>query len=382
MKLIPVCQPLLPVAEKLLPYIRQIDANRYYSNIGPLCQSFEARLAVHFGVAQGELVTTANGTLGLMQALKAMDARPGSLCVMPSWTFVATPAAAMMAGLTPYFIDVDMDSWAITPQGVREVMNTQDVGAVIPVAPFGKPLDCLAWQDFHEETGIPVIIDAAAAFDGFSEKYRQKGVTLPFMVSLHATKALGIGEGAVLVTHNKEMSRLVRQLGNFGFCATRSADISGINSKISEYAAAVGLAALDEWPYMRSKWQELTGLFHAQVNRHDGMSVMPGYNEGWVSCYGLVEIEEPLRAFVKKELMKSQIDERPWWGNGCHTQPAYRDCPRSELPNTEYLASRVLGLPFWIGLSAPDMAYVFESLQSILQAVPVVHYEKKIKIPL
>jgi dTDP-4-amino-4,6-dideoxygalactose transaminase len=363
---IPVFKPQLPLAEKLLPYIQSIDTTNIYTNIGPLCKSFETRLAQHFGVQDGEVITCANGTLALTQGLLALGARPGGVCVMPSWTFVATPAAARFANLEPYFIDVHLNSWAIHPEDIYPLLKTQNISAVIPVAPYGKPLNCAEWEDFHKKTGIPVLIDAAAAFDSFSINQMPNTTTIPFMVSLHATKVLGVGEGAVLVTKNNDLSRLVRQLGNFGFFESRYAEVVGINSKLSEYSAAVGLAALDDWKEIRNQWQKLSSHFYELASNTPSVTTMPDFNQGWISCYGLIEFEKPVLNYVRKRLGEMGIEERSWWGNGCHSQTAYSLCPRHNLPNTEILVNRVLGLPFWIGLSIGDMKYIFECLRKIL----------------
>ena len=145
----PILRPLLPTAEKLLPYLQQIDGNRWYTNYGPLVQRFEASLAKHFQVGPNELTTSTNATLALSQTLLARGVTAGSACVMPAWTFVATPAAAIWAGLEPYFVDVDAATWLITPDHVREVMLTRKVGAVIVVSAFGAPLDLGTWDDFN-----------------------------------------------------------------------------------------------------------------------------------------------------------------------------------------------------------------------------------------
>ena len=107
-------RPRLPPASAILPYLKAIDSARWYSNSGPLVSSLKERLADYFGVPAGGVVTVANGTLGLELALQAVGARPGTLCMMPSWTFAATPAAAIRAGLTPWFVDVDAASWALS----------------------------------------------------------------------------------------------------------------------------------------------------------------------------------------------------------------------------------------------------------------------------
>src|SRR4030081_711330 len=103
----PVMRPKLPLAERIAPYLKKIDSTRIYSNFGPLNLSLEERLAAHFGVQKEMLTTTSNATQGLTLALTTLGARPGTLCVMPAWTFIAAAHAAIAAGLTPYFVDFD-----------------------------------------------------------------------------------------------------------------------------------------------------------------------------------------------------------------------------------------------------------------------------------
>src|SRR5262245_32566964 len=184
---IPIMRPQLPKADRISPYLRLIDRTRTYSNFGPLVQSLEDRLAAHFGLSNGTIATVANATLGLTLALAAQGAKPGSLCAIPAWTFVASAHAAVMAGLVPFFVDVDPESWALDVDGMADTIATAPgpVGAVMPVAPFGRPINVAAWDEFRRRTGIPVVIDAAAGFDAVVA-----GAT-PTVVSLHATKVIG-----------------------------------------------------------------------------------------------------------------------------------------------------------------------------------------------
>lgn len=364
MDIIPVLRPLLPKTAKLAPYLEQIDANRYYSNGGPLLQAFEKRLAAHFGVDPATLATSANGTLALVQTLRAMGAEKGTLCALPSWTFAATPAAAMAAGLTPFFMDVDPATWELRPDTVRALLKKHKIGAVMPVAPFGAPIDLKAWEDFAVETKIPVLIDAAASFDSQSRLPPSK---IPVMVSLHATKALGIGEGAVVLAGDPLVARQIRMHGNFGFDGTREALLPGINAKMNEYSAAIGLAALDEWDVTREDWRKLSDSFESRAESLPSVSCMPDFNRAWVSSYGLVVLNAPCDlARLQAGLKKRGVGTVAWWGEGCHMQEAYASCPRAALPVTEELGRSVLGLPFWRGLSDAQMDHVFAALAALL----------------
>src|SRR5262245_41918056 len=110
---IPVMRPKLPAAASLARYLDAIDTARIYTNFGPLSRSLEERLAARHNLAAANVTTIANATLGLAFALAALEATPGTLCAMPAWTFVASAQAATIAGLTPFFVDVDPETWAL-----------------------------------------------------------------------------------------------------------------------------------------------------------------------------------------------------------------------------------------------------------------------------
>jgi dTDP-4-amino-4,6-dideoxygalactose transaminase len=165
---IPVNRPLLPSYDRLAPYLREIDANRYYSNYGPLHSQLRARLAAHFGAGPDQLALANSGTsalIGLILAMvgRATAARP--YCLMPSYTFVATAVAAESCGYQPHFMDVVTSTWALDPLVVEKSSMLPMAGLVVAVCPYGRMVDIEAWQGFAGRTGVPVIIDAAA-FDG------------------------------------------------------------------------------------------------------------------------------------------------------------------------------------------------------------------------
>src|SRR5258708_26999810 len=158
---LPVLRPKLPSAMHILPYLEAIDERRWYSNHGPLVSGLEEQFIRHFGFADHTVVTTANATLGLAATLLARSVRPDSLCLIPSWTFAATPHAARIAGMTPYFHDVDRETWALNPGEVLDTLKRtlRPIGAGIVVSPFVAPVDSEACESSGNETGIPAICE-------------------------------------------------------------------------------------------------------------------------------------------------------------------------------------------------------------------------------
>src|ERR1035441_5082732 len=135
---IKVFVPTLPTAERLLPYLKAIDAQHWYTNYGPLLARFEVLLAEHFSIGPECVVTAVNGTSALTQILRALGVAKETKCLMPSWSFVATAGAAHAAGLVPFFADVDRQSWSLDPKTAMSLLGGSNVGAVMPVLPFGS----------------------------------------------------------------------------------------------------------------------------------------------------------------------------------------------------------------------------------------------------
>jgi dTDP-4-amino-4,6-dideoxygalactose transaminase len=359
---LPVLKPQLPSAASILPYLEAIDARRWYSNAGPLVTELEAQLSRQLGFQDRGVVTTANATVGITAALLARRVPAGSLCIVPSWTFVATPHAVRAAGLTPWFHDVDRRTWALNPNEVMETLKRmpRPVGALVVVSPFGAPIDVDAWQEFEERTGILLVVDAAAGFD------TARPSRIPQVVSLHATKILGAGEGGFVASTDTRLLERFRAACNFGFHGARIATLPALNAKMSEYHAAVGLASLALWHENRQQHARITEWYRQIIPRLERVSLQPGYGNGWVSATTSILGPPRSAAKIAAHLRRSGIETRAWWGEGCHRQPAFMDCPHSVLTVTEELGPRVLGLPHFPEMQKRDVEQVADTLADIL----------------
>lgn len=364
---IDIMRPLLPSANDIAPYLARIDEARWYSNFGPLERELRGRLASHFKVITENIVTASSATAGLISVLRALNLPRDSYCLVPSWTFVATPASAIAAEMTPYFIDVDETSWALEPEAVkRQIANIKGIiGAVLVVVPFGKTVNIAAWDEFTAETSIPVVIDAASCIDSLRNAKFGK-TTVVF--SMHATKIIGVGEGGAIVSKDTGLLRHVQEQTNFGYY-TRRISIPGINSKMSEYSAAVGLAAFDIWPERRKQWVATTELckltLASVVEAHNLILWLP---EDAVSTACNVRLPTPTADLIISQLQVRGIKARQWWDKGCHIQPAYAHYPHGDLSITERLGKSVVALPFYVDIPPHQLAVVAAMLNEILSS--------------
>jgi dTDP-4-amino-4,6-dideoxygalactose transaminase len=354
MSFLPIMRPKLPSVDRLTPYLKSIDASRVYSNFGPLVLSLEDRLAAHYGLIHGTVVTVANATLGLAIALVAQQPPSGSLCAIPAWTFVASVHAALIAGLVPYFIEVEVETGALDAEKLVDALAQAPapIGAVMPVMPFGMPLDIVKWDAFRSRTGVAVVIDAAAAFDSLIPG------SVPSVVSLHATKVLGVGEGGFVVSTDASLTRAVRMRANFGFQGSRQARAVAFNAKLSEYHGAVGHAALDEWEQTREEWNDAARGYRRALDGTDRVSLQRGFGEAWVGSTCLLGFDRPIADRIEEALALFDIDTRRWWGAGAHTHPATASYPRMPLPATDELARSTLAVPIYRDIGAAEIGRV------------------------
>jgi dTDP-4-amino-4,6-dideoxygalactose transaminase len=366
---IPVLRPQLPPADAILPYLRRIDETRTYTNWGPLVGELEARLASHLDLPAGGVVGAASGTSALTAAIlasagPASSARP--MALLPAYTFVATAVAARQCGYEMMLSDVDPDDWMLDPDRVLQHPRLNRVGVVVAVAPFGRPVPQAGWLRFQERTGIPVVIDGAASFEGVSRNAAEHLGSIPVALSFHATKSFSTGEGGCVAVGDRELSRATVQALNFGIYDRREASAPGFNGKLSEYHAAVGLAELDGWSTKRAALEAVARTYR-RVSETAGIGDRIVLAPDIGSNYTLFEVPEPLDATaLERGLPAHGIDYRLWYGHGLHRQSCFASLESDPMPVTDRLAPRLVGLP-----AAPDLdeASVIRVIDAVVSCV-------------
>lgn len=366
--MIPVCRPRLPVASDLLRYLARIDSARYYTNHGPLVEELQDRLCEHFGLKDGAAVLASSGTAGLVGAVLATAGRARSerpLAICPAFTFVATAIAAVSCGFEPFFVDVDVDTWAIDPKRLLRLPELPRAGVVIPVAPMGRSPALDAWTDFQAETGIPVVMDAAACFDTL-EPIELGRCSFPVVVSLHATKTFSTAEGGLVLCAVPRLAPPVARALNFGFFDSRESVGPSTNGKLSEYHAAVGLADLDGWQGKRQGFVDAARVYRSVAKAH-GLADRIVVDTDHANPYAhyLASCAEDADG-IMDALNAAGIEARRWYGRGLHHQPAFADPRPSRFPVTDALSARLVGLPF---ASDADRETISRILQVVSGAV-------------
>jgi len=281
----PYLIPDMPSADDLLPYLRQIDANRWYSNFGPLVQEFEAKFAQTMAKAHGTsepalCITTSSGHNALSIGMRLLGIQKGWRVLMPAVNFPACPLAVENMGAVAVLADVDPETFTLTPALARTIVAHTKIDAVIPVSLYGIPLPADAWDAFMADTGIPVLIDAAAAVE--AQRYPKRGIVAH---SLHATKPFGVGEGGLVITYDPLLADKARLISNFG-SQGRITQMTGENAKMSEYHAAVGLAQLERWEGIKQRRHAVFSCFKEELKSCEPLATLPAcFDQAIVSTF-------------------------------------------------------------------------------------------------
>jgi dTDP-4-amino-4,6-dideoxygalactose transaminase len=264
----------------------------------------------------------------------------------------------LRAGHVAVLCDVDEDAWIVTPEIAERCAAGSDCAAIVPVAAFGLGLDVAAWDEFAGRTGLVVVIDGAGALGAMTP-----GRHVPVAFSLHATKPLGIGEGGVVATRDDDLAQRVRGLANYGF-ADGCIENAGTNAKLSEYAAAVGLAQLDRAVPLLRRRDSLWQTYRAALSRIDTVRTQSGLAD---RAPANLVVGLPFDvAGAAVELSRQDIETRRWYCPPIHRHPAFAALPvAGSLGMTDELAQRTLGLPFHTRLRAADIARVAEALTAL-----------------
>ncbi|OIN12142.1 DegT/DnrJ/EryC1/StrS family aminotransferase [Oceanisphaera psychrotolerans] len=246
--MIPVTKPYFPSREKLNTYIDGIYERQWLTNNGELVQELTRRLENYLGVEN--LLLVSNGTLALQIAYRALGLRDNRAprhpeAITTPFTFIATASSLKWEGIEPVFADIDPHTWCLDPANI-EAAITPNTKAIVPVHVFGNACEVEAIDAIANKHNLKVIYDASHAF---GVKYKGESLLKhgdAATLSFHATKLFHTGEGGAIIFKRKEDLERARKMINFGITGPESIEELGINAKMNELQAAMGLCVLDE----------------------------------------------------------------------------------------------------------------------------------------
>jgi perosamine synthetase len=334
--------------------------NRWLTE-GPFAKKFQEALGAQTGAKH--VCFAPNGTLGLYLALLALELDPGSEIVLPTFTFYASATAAVFAGLKPVFVDVDPNTFNATPQAFESAIGPR-TRAFMPVHIYGQACDVEGILSVARRNGIRVVEDAAQAL-GVTLNGKAAGTFGDIGVySLFADKVITSGEGGVVVTDADDLAAKLNLLRNQGRpnSGTFVHPSLGMNFRITDIQAAIGLAQIDKLPKILAdrtrKWQfyssGLKGVGDIQL-----MSILPGSS--------LIMFRFPFLTSEREGLTK-HLEDRGIQTRGffypLHLQPKLRNSSVARLPVAESLYERGICLPVHYHLSESQMSEIIDAIRS------------------
>lgn len=333
--------------QRTLALIGDALDRRWLTNDGPCVAELERRLAEMLGVRS--CVATCNGTAALMLVARALGLE-GEV-IVPSLTFVATAHALAWQGITPVFCDVNPRTLTLDPDRVEELIGP-DTSGILGVHLWGTACDVEGLAEVASRHGLKLVFDAAHAL-GCSYGGRLLGRFGDAEVfSLHATKVCNAFEGGIVATQDDALADRIRAARNFGFVDYDRVVTYGINAKMPEPNAAMGIVSLESLGDFVSVNRQNHQRYRQQLSEVAGVALRESDpNETWNHHYVVAEVGEGAgigRDHLWKVLWAENVWARRYFYPGCHRMEPYRSVQAgvgARLPVTEAALERVLSLP-------------------------------------
>lgn len=365
--MIPICEPVLDVAES---HALQKCITSNWIGSGPRVEEFERKWADYCGAAYG--VAVSNGTVALQLAIAALDLKPGSEVIMPSFTIMSCPLAAIRNNLIPVLVDVDPETWCIDCTKLDAALSSK-TKAIMPVHMFGHPANMFKINDFATRHHLFVIEDAAQAHGatftvcGNIIKCGNGGDLNCF--SFYSNKLVTTGEGGMVLTNFNSLAVRLRSLRNlcFGSGIDRFKHVGlGYNFRMTDMQASLGIVQIDKLSTALVK-KRLIGQRYRDGLRHPSIRHQ-NINDNCLSTnwmHGIVCRNPHLLAM---HLSEYQIETRPFF-YGLHKQSVLSGYVRlvgDSYPVTDLLGHNGLYLPSSVNLSESDQQFVIDKIMEVL----------------
>lgn len=367
-----VGRPNIGDRERLMERVGGILDRRRLTNDGPLVQEFERAVADFLGVQH--CVATCNGTAALQLAIRA-GGLSGEAIVSPL-TFIATANALQWEGVMPAFCDVERTTHNLDPARVEQAI-TPRTSAIVGVHLWGRPCAIEALTSLAERHGLALLFDAAHAF-GCSHRGRMLGgFGLAEVLSFHATKFVNSFEGGAIVTNDDALASKVRIMRNHGFADYDTVTSIGMNAKMSEASAAMGLTSLEARDVFYAANRRNHDAYRTSLAGIAGVDLID-YDDAEVCNrnYVVIEVDESAalsRDELQRLLWAENVLARRYFFPGCHLAEPYRSLlPDAglQLPEAERLARRLLALPTGTAVEPATIVVVAELIRRAMADGP------------
>jgi dTDP-4-amino-4,6-dideoxygalactose transaminase len=362
-----VTEPFLPPLEEFQEYLNDIWQSKKLTNNGKYHKLLEKALCEYLGVKYVSLF--ANGTLALVTALRVLQIT-GEVITTP-FSFVATTHSLWWNNINPVFVDIEPETFNLDPQKI-EAAITLKTTALLPVHVYGNPCNVEKIQRIADTNGLKLIYDAAHTFGA-----KIKGASIASfgdlsVLSFHATKVFNTFEGGAIVCHDEKTKKRIDFLKNFGFAGETTIVEPGINAKMNEFQAALGLLQLKYIDRVIEKRKQVVLAYRKKLKNIPGIKVLDDisnvqHNYSYFPI--LIDKEEygKIRDEVYEELKKHNIFSRRYFYPLISQFPTYRGLESAQpgkMPVAEKVAQQILCLPIYPELKDEDCQKIIDRVRN------------------
>ena len=330
---------------------------------GPKGMAFEKRFAEWQGSKYA--ISVATGTAALHVALAALGIGPGDEVIVPSYSFIATSFSVVQAGAIPRFADVNLDDHCISIDSAEKLVNER-TKAIMPVHLYGHPADMPRFEAICRRHGLLLLEDAAQAH-GAALDSRCVGTWGTASFSFYPSKNMTTSEGGMVLTNDEHIAQRLRMIRNQGMNQQYVHEVVGYNFRMTNLAAAIGLAQfkhLDQWTEQRRE--------NAQYfDRHLRNACVPFVGPDARHVYHQYTIRMPAgvaRDEVLQQLNAQGVGARVYYPKPIHQQPVFETLAgfrRPDLPETDRAAAEVLSLPVHPALTTEERDYIVQKVNEL-----------------
>lgn len=346
--MINVTKTFLPPIEKYNKQVQRAWDNQWLTNRGELVLELEEKLKQHLNVKN--IIVTNNGTIPLQIALKLLG-KGGEIITTP-FSYVATTAAIVWENCTPVFVDIHPEYLTIDETKIEEAI-TPKTTAILATHVFGNPCHVEAIEVIAKKYNLKVIYDAAHCFGVTYKKKSLFDYGDVSASSFHATKLFHTGEGGALFANDKDLQHQLFYSHNFGHNGSLAFHGLGINGKMSELQAAMGLSVLPYMDTILAERKKVVGFYNANLDFSKLQPLKVRENTSWnYSYYPVVFQSEEQLLRVEKSLNNNQVIPRRYF---CPSLNTIDYTKGQTMPLSERIASRIMCLPLYVGLSEDDL---------------------------
>ena len=357
--MINVTKTYLPDINKYKKYVDMIYETNRLTNGGQFLRKLEKRLEDYLGVKH--IILVSNGTLALQIAYKALNLKDE--VITTPFSFVATASSIVWEGLEPIFVDIDPNTYCMDYRKIEEKI-TDKTTALVPVHVFGNGCEVLKIKEIADKHNLKVIYDAAHAFD---VKYGERSI-LNYgdisTISFHSTKVFHTIEGGAIVINDDEIYERIKRMIDFGISDVDKIECLGINCKMNEFQAAMGLCVLDD---IHKIFEARKKVFDYYIENLSDDLQLQEFNKNCTQNYTYFPVvfsSEEILLKIKAELNNNCIYPRRYFYPSLEKLPYLKNV--QSVPITNSISKRILCLPIYDTLKEKEINLIIKIINEKL----------------